>query len=183
MKFTPSPLAGAFLIDLEPKGDARGFFARVFCDQEFAAHGLETKFIQVNESLSARRGTLRGMHYQLAPAAEVKVVRCIRGEIYDVILDLRPDSKTFGQSFGASLSAENRTMMYAPRGFAHGFVSLADDSEILYLVSHAYAPESERGVRYNDPRFKIEWPMVPVEISDKDRAWPDFNPAFHLGQK
>jgi dTDP-4-dehydrorhamnose 3,5-epimerase len=181
MKFTPTPLAGAFLVDLEPKGDQRGFFARVFCEKEFAAHGLETKFVQVNESVSASRGTLRGMHYQLAPEAEVKLVRCIRGEIYDVILDLRPHSPTFGQSFGASLSAANRTMMYVPRGVAHGFISLADDSDIFYLVSNFYAPECERGARFNDPRFKIEWPMEPIVISDKDRAWPDFDPAFHLG--
>ncbi len=181
MKFTPTPLAGAFLIDLDRMGDQRGFFARVFCEKEFAAQELETRFLQVNESFSAKRGTLRGMHYQLAPEAEVKVVRCIRGEIHDFILDLRRDSPTFGRSFGAALSAENRTMMYVPRGFAHGFVSLTDDSELVYLVSTPYAPAYERGVRFDDPRFAIPWPIAPVEISDKDRAWPDFDPTFHLG--
>ncbi|MDE2030399.1 MAG: dTDP-4-dehydrorhamnose 3,5-epimerase [Alphaproteobacteria bacterium] len=181
MRFAPTPLPGAFLINLDAKGDHRGFFARFFCEKEFAAQELETNFVQANESLSAKRGTLRGMHYQLGADAEVKVVRCIKGEIFDIILDLRQDSPTFGKSFGASLSAGNRTMMYVPRGFAHGFISLADDSEIFYLVSAFYAPQSERGVRYNDPRFKIEWPIEPVEISDKDRTWPDFDPAFHLG--
>ncbi len=182
MKFTPTPLAGAFLIDPELKGDHRGFFARLFCEKEFTAQGLESKFVQINGSLSAKRGTLRGMHYQLPPAAEVKVVRCVSGEIYDVILDLRADSPTFGQSFGAVLSAENRTAMYVPRGFGHGFISLADDSELFYMVSDFYAPEQERGVRHDDPRFNIQWPGQPVEISDKDRAWPLFDPAYHLGK-
>jgi dTDP-4-dehydrorhamnose 3,5-epimerase len=177
MKFIPLAITGAFLIEPELKTDCRGFFARVFCEQEFAAQGLETKFVQMNNSKSLRAGTLRGMHYQLAPAAEVKLVRCIGGEIFDVILDLRPGSATFGQSFGASLSAENRIMMYVPRGVAHGFVSLADNSEIFYNVSHAYTQERERGVRFNDPGFKIEWPRQPTEMSDKDRSWPDFDPA------
>lgn len=175
MKFLPTPLAGAHLVELERRGDDRGFFARLFCEREFAAAGLETRFVQANNSLTARRGTLRGMHYQLPPAAEVKLVRCLRGALYDVILDLRPRSPTFGQSFGAELTAENRTMMYVPRGFAHGFLTLADDTEALYLVSAFYAPEEERGVRFDDPRFSIRWPIAPTEVSAKDRAWPDYD--------
>jgi dTDP-4-dehydrorhamnose 3,5-epimerase len=180
MIFTETPVQGAYLIDLEKKGDERGFFARAFCRQEFAAQGLETEFVQINNSLSAARGTLRGMHYQLPPAAEVKVVRCLAGALWDVVLDLRPDSPTWGRWFGAELSAENRRMMYAPKGLAHGFVTLQNDTEAFYLVSSFYAPELERGVRWNDPRFAIEWPMEPVVISDKDRDRADFDPATHL---
>lgn len=179
MIFTPTPLAGAWLVDLEKRGDARGFFARVFCEREFAAAGLETRFVQVNNSLSARRGTLRGLHYQLPPAAEVKLVRCLRGALWDVIVDLRPDSPTFRRWFGAELSAENRRMMYVPRGFAHAILTLADDTEALYMVSAFYAPEQERGVRWNDPSIGIEWPLTPVEISPKDAAWPDLDPDSH----
>ena len=137
--------------------------------------------MQVNNSLSAQKGTLRGMHYQLAPRAETKLVRCIRGALYDVILDLRPDSPTFGQSFGAELSAENRRMMYVPKGFAHGFITLADDAEAFYFVDESYAPEQERGVRWDDPRFGIAWPIAPAVLSDKDRGHRDFDPAWHLG--
>jgi dTDP-4-dehydrorhamnose 3,5-epimerase len=180
MIFTPTPLAGAYLIDLERRGDDRGFFARMFCSDEFRAHGLVTQFVQVNDSLSAQRGTLRGMHYQLAPRAETKVLRCVRGALWDVILDLRPDSPTFGRSFGAELTAENRRMMYVPKGFAHGFLTLADDTESVYLVDEFYAPDRERGVRWDDPRFGIEWPGRPVVLSDKDRAHRDFDPAWHL---
>jgi len=179
MKFNLTPLKDAYTIDVEKRGDDRGFFARVFCENEFAEHGLETRFVQVNNSLSARRSTLRGLHYQLAPAAEVKVVRCIRGAAWDAIVDIRPDSPTFGQWFGAELSAENRRMMYVPRGFAHAILTLTDDTELLYLVSAFYAPKEERGVRWNDPRFGIEWPLQPTEISDKDKAWPDFDRDFH----
>jgi len=179
MKFTPLPLAGAHLIDLEKRGDDRGFFARFFCKDEFARQELSPSFVQINTSLTAKKGTLRGMHYQLPPAAEVKVVRCIKGALFDVILDLRPHSPTFGKSFGAELSAENRTMMYVPEGFAHGFVTLDPDTEALYLVTAMYAPAAERGVRYDDPKFGIKWPLAPTELSDKDRKWPDFDPAYH----
>lgn len=179
MKFSPLPLTGAHLIQLEKRGDDRGFFARFFCEAEFAQHGLCTRFVQINNSLTANKGTLRGMHYQLPPAAEVKVVRCIRGALYDVILDLRPHSPTFGQSFGEELSAENRTMMYVPEGFAHGFVTLAPDTEALYLDSATYAPDAERGIRFDDPKFDIKWPVTPTELSDKDRKWPDYDPEFH----
>ena len=176
MKILPTPLDGAHLIELEKRGDHRGFFARVFCEREFAAAGLETRFVQANTSLSTRRGALRGMHYQLPPSAEVKLVRCVRGALYDVIMDVRPDSATFGKWFGAELTAENRAMMYVPRGFAHGFITLADDTEVLYLVSAFYAPEMERGIRFDDPHFAVRWPLAPVELSDKDLAWPDYDP-------
>jgi dTDP-4-dehydrorhamnose 3,5-epimerase len=179
MKFHPTPLVGAHVIELEKRGDDRGFFARAFCEREFGEAGLETRFVQINNSLSAKRGTLRGLHYQLPPAAEVKVVRVVRGALYDVIVDLRPDSPCFGKWFGAELSAENRMMMYVPRGFGHGFVTLADDTEAFYLVSAFYGPEQERGLRWNDPALGIDWPIAPAEISDKDRNWPDLDPAFH----
>ncbi len=180
MIFTETPIPGAFAIDLEKRGDDRGFFARAFCEQEFAAHQLVTRFVQVNNSLSAQKGTLRGMHYQLAPRAETKLVRCIRGALYDLILDLRPGSSTFGQSFGAELSADNRRMMYVPKGFGHGFITLTDDTEAFYFVDEFYAPESERGVRWNDPRFSLSWPLAPVVLSDKDASQRDFDPAWHL---
>ena len=180
MIFTETPLAGAYLIDLEKRGDDRGFFARAFCANEFAAHGLVSQFVQVNNSLTGAPGTLRGLHYQLAPRAETKLVRCIRGAFYDVILDLRAGSPTFGQSFGAELSAENRRMMYVPKGFAHGFLTLTGDTEAFYFVDEFYAPEQERGVRWNDPRFAIAWPSTPAVISDKDRSWRDFDPSWHV---
>jgi dTDP-4-dehydrorhamnose 3,5-epimerase len=180
MIFTPTPLAGAHLIDLEKRGDDRGFFARAFCENEFGKHDLVGHFCQVNNSLSVQKGTLRGMHYQLAPRAETKVVRCIQGAVYDMILDLRRDSPTFARSFGAELSAQNRRMMYVPKGFAHGFLTLADDTEVIYLVDEFYSPEHERGIRYNDPRFNLQWPEAPAVISDKDKGQPDFDPAWHL---
>jgi dTDP-4-dehydrorhamnose 3,5-epimerase len=180
MIFTETPLAGAHLIDLEKRGDDRGFFARAFCVREFADHGLATNMIQANNSLSSQKGTLRGMHYQLAPKAETKLVRCLRGALHDVILDLRLGSPTFGQSFGADLTAENRRMMYVPKGFAHGFITLANDTEAYYLVDEFYAPECERGVRWNDSRFSILWPIQPVVISEKDQHFRDFDPAWHL---
>ncbi len=180
MLFTPTPLAGAYLIDLEKKGDDRGFFARAFCENEFKQHNLVSHFCQVNNSLSGEKGTLRGMHYQLAPRAETKLVRCIRGALYDLILDLRAGSVTFGRSFGAELSAENRRMMYVPKGFAHGFLTLAADTEAFYFVDEFYSPEHERGIRYDDPRFDLRWPAMPCIISEKDRGHRDFDPEWHL---
>jgi dTDP-4-dehydrorhamnose 3,5-epimerase len=179
MKFSPLPLPGAYLIQLEKRGDDRGFFARLYCENEFGQHGLITRFAQANNSLTANQGTLRGMHYQLPPAAEVKVVRCTRGALYDVILDLRPQSPTFGQWCGEELTAENRAMMYVPEGFAHGFVTLAPDTEAIYLASAPYSPSAERGVRFDDPKFGIRWPIAPTEMSDKDRKWPDYDPEYH----
>jgi dTDP-4-dehydrorhamnose 3,5-epimerase len=181
MIFSPTPLPGAYLIDLEKKSDDRGFFARAFCEREFRQHGLVCHFCQVNNSLSAQKGTFRGMHYQLAPKAETKLVRCIRGKLYDLILDLRHASPTFGRSFGTELSAENRRMMYVPKGFAHGFITLADDSEAFYFVDEFYSFEHERGIRYDDPKFALNWPMAPTVISDKDKTHRDFDPAWHLG--
>ena len=180
MIFTATPLCGAYLIELERKGDERGFFARAFCEQEFRQHNLIKHFCQVNNSLSPRKGTLRGLHYQLAPKAETKLVRCIRGALFDLILDLREGSATFGKSFGAELSADNRRMMYVPKGFAHGFITLADDTEAFYFVDEFYAPEYERGIRYDDPTFQLRWPMKPTVISDKDRGYPVFDRAWHL---
>jgi dTDP-4-dehydrorhamnose 3,5-epimerase len=177
--FNPTPLKGAYTVDLEKRGDDRGFFARVFCEKEFAAAGLETRFLQMNNSLSAKKGTLRGMHYQLAPSAEVKMVRCLRGSFYDAIVDLRPDSPSYCKWFGAELTAENRRMMYVPRGFAHALLTLEENSEALYLASNFYVPDCERGLRWNDPKFGVEWPIEPAEISAKDAAWPDFDPEFH----
>ena len=180
MKFIQTPLPGAFVIELERNGDDRGFFARLFCEREFAAAGLVNRFVQINNSLSGRRGTLRGLHYQLAPSAEVKLMRCVRGAIFDVVLDLRVDSPTFAKWFGVELTADNRKMMYVPKGFAHGLLTLTDDTEVIYPVSDYYAPQHERGIRFDDPRFGIEWPLDPVEVSGKDRGWPNFNMDYHL---
>jgi dTDP-4-dehydrorhamnose 3,5-epimerase len=180
MKFRSTPLPGAHLIELERRGDERGFFARLYCEREFAAAGLVSHFVQVNNAFSKVKGTLRGMHYQLGDAAEVKVVRCIRGALWDAIIDLRPGSSTFGKWFGAELNEDNRLMMYVPRGFAHGLITLSADTEALYLVSDFYVPEQERGVRWNDSRFNIAWPIAATEISAKDAAWRDFDPAWHL---
>ncbi|WP_170789912.1 dTDP-4-dehydrorhamnose 3,5-epimerase [Ruegeria lacuscaerulensis] len=179
MLFTPTPLEGAYLIELEKRGDDRGFFARMFCEDEFKAHGLVGKFMQINNSLTMSKGTVRGMHYQLPPHAEVKLMRCVKGAIFDVIVDLRDGSKTFGQWFGAELTAENRKMMYVPKGFAHGFMSLTDDTEIIYPVSAAYAPESERGLRWDDPAIGINWPMAAQEVSQKDQTWNDLDRSTH----
>jgi dTDP-4-dehydrorhamnose 3,5-epimerase len=179
MKFHATPLLGAYTIELEKRGDDRGFFARLFCEREFQAAGIPTPIVQINNSLSENAGTLRGMHYQLPPAAEIKVVRCIRGALYDVIIDLRPDSPTFTKWFGADLTAENRLMMYVPQGFAHGILTLTDNTEAFYLVNAFYMPEAERGLRFDDPRFGVVWPYAPADISLKDRSWPDFDPVFH----
>lgn len=180
MQFNKLPLQGAYLITLDPIGDERGFFSRLFCSQDFEDLGLESKIFQVNDSYSSSKGTLRGMHYQLTPKQETKLVRCILGEIYDVILDIRPSSPTFGKWFGAELTAENRQMMYVPKGFAHGFLTLTDKSEVIYFVSEEYSTEHERGIRWDDQAFSIKWPFTPLVVSDKDRKHPDFNTAYHL---
>ena len=180
MIFTETSLPGAFVVDLERRGDDRGFFARAFCENEFAARGLGGHFVQVNNSLSVLKGTLRGMHYQLAPKAETKLVRCIRGAMFDVILDLRNGSSTFGQSFGVELSAENRRMMYVPKGFAHGFITLEANTEAFYFVDEFYSPAFERCIRWDDRAFSIEWPLKPSVLSDKDRDQGDFDPGWHL---
>ncbi len=181
MKFNPTPLKDAFVIELEKRGDERGFFARAFCKNEFRDAGCITDFVQINNSSSADTGTLRGMHYQLGDDAETKVVRCIKGALWDCIIDLRPDSPTFKQWFGETLSADNRKMMYCPKGFAHGFITLEPDTEAFYFVDSFYAPDAERGIRYNDPAFNITWPAAPQVLSDKDKSWRDFDPAWHCG--
>ena len=172
MLFTESPLPGAFVIDLQQRSDERGFFARSFCAAEFEAHGLTPAVAQCNLSFNHRRGTLRGMHYQTAPATEAKLVRCTRGAIYDVIVDLRPHSPTYMRHFGVELSEENRRALYVPEMFAHGYQALTDGAEVAYQVSQAYTPGCERGLRYDDPTLGIAWPIAVTTISEKDRTWP-----------
>ncbi|WP_291202610.1 dTDP-4-dehydrorhamnose 3,5-epimerase [Hyphomonas sp.] len=174
MKFHKTTLKDAMLIDLERRGDDRGFFARTFCVDEFSANGLPTEFVQQNTSYSANKGTLRGMHFQRAPYAEDKLVRCLRGAIVDIILDLRPDSPTFKKWEAFELNDENKRQLLVPKGFAHGFQSLSDHVEVTYLVSSRYNGAAEGGVRWNDPAFSINWPLAPTDMSDKDRNWPDF---------
>ncbi|MBR9808879.1 MAG: dTDP-4-dehydrorhamnose 3,5-epimerase [Alphaproteobacteria bacterium] len=174
MLFQKTELLGAFLIKLEARGDARGMFARTFCVNEFAAHGLETRFVNQNMSVSAEQGTLRGMHCQIEPAAEVKVIRCVRGAIFDVIVDIRPDSPTYLKWQGFELTDQNKDQLYIPKGFLHGFQTLQDDTEVSYLVSEFYAPEAERGARHDDPAFGIEWPVPVTVLSDKDASWADY---------
>jgi dTDP-4-dehydrorhamnose 3,5-epimerase len=176
--FTETDLPGAYAIDIDPRRDERGFFARAWCAEEFAQHDLVTRVAQANVSYNAHRGTLRGMHYQVPPHEEVKIVRCTRGAIYDVIVDLRPSSPTYRRWIGVELTAENRRMLYVPEGFAHGFQTLEDDTETFYQVSEFYAPGAERGLRWDDPAFGVEWPLPESPIlSDKDRGWPDYQAA------
>ena len=172
MRFEATPLAGAYVIELEPRLDPRGMFARAFCAREFAGHGLVNEFVQANMSTTLRAGAVRGMHFQREPHAEVKLVRCVRGAIYDVIVDARADSPTYLRWFGAELSEANGLAMYVPKGFAHGFQALSDGATTFYLVSAFYAPEAEGGLRYNDPKLGIEWPRAVADISDKDARWP-----------
>jgi dTDP-4-dehydrorhamnose 3,5-epimerase len=177
MKFIETELKGAFLIDPERLGDDRGFFARAFCRKEFEPYGLNSDWVQCNISYNSRKGTLRGLHYQAAPFAEAKLVRCTMGAIYDVIIDLRPDSDTFRQWISAELSAENRKMIYVPQGFAHGFQTQVDHTEVFYQMSAFYAPEYARAVRWNDPQFNIHWPEADRIISEKDQKIEDFDPG------
>lgn len=174
MILTETKLKGAYLIDLELLEDARGFFARTWCDREFAAHDVPPRWVQCNISFNKKRGTLRGMHYQAAPHEETKLVRCTMGAIYDVIIDLRPDSPTFLQWVAVELSAENRRMIYVPHGFAHGFQALEDNTEVFYQMSEFYVPEAARGIRWDDRAFGIEWPSGERIIFDRDRNYPDF---------
>lgn len=169
MIFAPTKLKGNFLINLEKKEDDRGFFARYFCQKEFYQKGLNTHWVQINNSLSRDVGTLRGLHFQREPNAEVKLIRCLAGSIWDVVVDLRSGSETFGKWFGKKLSDKNRTMMYVPKGFAHGFISLEPNTEILYLVSNFYEPSTEGTLAWNDKNVAIDWPLEPKIISNKDR--------------
>lgn len=171
MIFTETAVRGAWLVEPEPHQDERGFFARLWCRREFAEHGLDTTIAQCSTSFNLRRGTLRGLHYQAAPHEEVKIVRCTRGAIYDVAVDLRVGSQTRGRHAAVELSAANGRMLYVPRGCAHGFQTLADDTEVFYQMSEFYAPESGRGVRWNDPAFGISWPLTPPILNARDAAY------------
>jgi dTDP-4-dehydrorhamnose 3,5-epimerase len=171
MIFTETNLSGVYMIDLEPISDERGFFARTWCAREFALHGLNSNLVQCNLSFNARRGTLRGMHYQVPPHEEVKLVSCISGSIYDVIIDLRKDSPTFCQWQAVELSAQSRQMIYIPEGFAHGFQTLQDDTSVFYQMSECYHPECARGFRWDDQMFGINWPIGDKIVSDKDQKW------------
>lgn len=177
MRFSATPLPGAWVVDLDLIGDSRGWFARTFDMQEFARRGLEAAVVQCNASYNAHRGTLRGLHYQADPHGEPKLVRCVRGAIYDVGVDLRPESPAYRRWHAVELSADNRRSLYLPSGVAHGFQTLTDDVEVLYQMGSTYVPEAARGVRWDDPAFAIEWPTVEGEriISDRDRAYPDFD--------
>ena len=174
MNFTEIGLAGAYVIDLNQLRDERGFFARGYCSKEFEAQGLASRVVQSNVSFNLKKATLRGMHYQVTPYEETKLVRCTRGAIYDVIIDLRPQSKTFQKWFGVELTEDNYRMLYVPEGFAHGFETLADRSEVVYHVSEFYTPNAEQGIRYNEPAFGIRWPLEVQVISEKDKNWPEF---------
>jgi dTDP-4-dehydrorhamnose 3,5-epimerase len=173
MIFKPTPIAGVYIIQPERMADDRGYFARTWCAKEFAAHGLETRLAQCSVSFNHRAGTLRGMHYQAAPFGEVKLVRCTSGAIFDVALDLRPDSPTFCRWFGAELSAENGSMLFLPVGVAHGFQTLAGASEVFYQISEFYTAQASRGVRWNDPLFAIAWPLPVSVIAPRDAGYPD----------
>ena len=180
MKFQETKLQGAFLVSLEPRKDHRGFFSRTFCAKEFEAYNLKSTVAQCNLSFNYSQGTLRGMHYQLPPATETKFIRCTKGAIYDVIIDMRPTSNTYLQHIGVELSAENRLALYVPEMFAHGYQALTDDTEIIYQVSEFYTPNQERGLRYDDPVLGIEWPLPISEISEKDVNWPSLKaPALN----
>jgi dTDP-4-dehydrorhamnose 3,5-epimerase len=176
MTFREAKLSGAFIIELEKFEDERGFFAHSWSEKEFAARRLDSRMVECSISFNWKRGTLRGMHYQAAPHGQVKIVRCTKGAIYDVIIDLRAASPTFKQWVGVELTAENHSMLYIPKGFAHGFQTLEDASEVFYQMSEVYAPESGRGVRWNDPAFKIAWPEPVSMINERDRTYPDVNP-------
>ncbi len=178
MKFKETQLPGGFVLEIERRGDDRGYFARAWCQTELAAYGLDPTAVQANVGFSQRRGTLRGMHFQRAPHAEVKIVRCTRGAVFDVMIDLRPNSPAEGQWVGVELTAENGKLLYIPEGFAHGYQTLTDEAEIHYMTSKAYAPDAAAGVRYNDPAFNIAWPLEVASISDADRSWPDYGTSL-----
>jgi len=175
--FVETALRGAFVIELEPLEDSRGFFARTWCEREMRQQGMETRLVQCSISFNVTRGTLRGMHYQAAPCEETKIVRCTRGSIHDVIVDLQQGSPTFKRHIAVTLSAANHKMLYIPKNFAHGFLTLEDATEVFYQMSEFYSPEHARGVRWNDPAFGIDWPFPPSVISDRDRNYADFNNA------
>lgn len=172
MKFQQLPLEGAFLVSLEPRCDERGMFARAYCKNEFAAQGIAVDIVQSNISTNEHAGIVRGMHFQRAPHAEVKLVRCIRGAIFDVIVDIREDSLTYGQHYGVELSEKNGLLIVVPKGFAHGYQALTDGATAFYMVSATYSPEAEGGVRHDDPSLGIQWPLAVTDVSEKDGRWP-----------
>lgn len=172
MKFGETKLGGAYLVESEPHEDSRGFFTRTFCAREFGEKGLASSFVQCSVSMTRQRGTIRGLHFQIAPATEAKLVRCTAGALYDVIVDLRPDSKTYLQHVGVELTARNRRALYVPRMFAHGLQTLEDDTEVLYQISDFFAPDLARGLRFDDPKLGIKWPLPVATMSEKDRHWP-----------
>jgi dTDP-4-dehydrorhamnose 3,5-epimerase len=174
MIFTETKLKGAFVIEPERQEDERGFFARSFCKEEFEAYGLNINWVQCNISFNKKKGTLRGMHYQTTPYEEVKLVRCTMGAIYDVIIDLRPGSHTFKQWASIELSSENRRMLYVPEQFAHGFQTLAENTEVFYLMSEFYHPGSSKGIRWNDPTFLVNWPIISPIMSSADSSYPNY---------
>ncbi|MBL8025658.1 MAG: dTDP-4-dehydrorhamnose 3,5-epimerase [Fibrobacteres bacterium] len=175
MKITSTTISGVYTLEIEPVHDNRGFFARTFCMDELGKAGLVTSFPQCNVSYNAKKATLRGMHYQIAPFGETKIVRCTSGSVYDVVVDIRPSSPTFKKWYGVELSFENRRSIYIPEGIAHGFISLVDGAELLYMMSAKYQPEAARGVRWNDPAFAIEWPLTPSVIADRDNTFSGFS--------
>lgn len=175
MIFTETPLPGVFVIEPERLEDSRGFFARTWCQREFLAHGLNPRLVQCSISFNQQRGTLRGIHYQIAPYEEAKLVRCTAGAIFDVIIDLRPQFSTFRQHFVINLTASNHRLIYIPEGIAHGFLTLENNTEVFYQMSEFYSPECTRGVRWNDPAFGIVWPATVAVISERDRTYPDFS--------
>jgi len=183
MIFRETKLAGAYVVELDKKHDNRGFFSRAFCAREFAEHGLKSQVVQANLSYSETKGTIRGMHYQVAPATEPKFIRCIRGAIWDVIIDVRPESPTYLEHFGIELSADNRLALYVPDMFAHGNQALTDGAELLYLVGEYYTPGYERGIRYNDPAIGIEWPAPVTVVSEKDANWPLLDMKVEAGKR
>jgi dTDP-4-dehydrorhamnose 3,5-epimerase len=174
MIFTATELPGATIVDVERREDARGYFCRTYCEREFEASGLPSRMVQTSMSLTRRAGTLRGMHYQVAPHAEDKLVRCVRGAIWDAIVDLRPESPAYCRWIGVELSETNGRMLLVPKGFAHGFVTLKDDTAVNYQISEFYTPAAARGARHDDPAFAIKWPVPVSDMSDQDRGWPDF---------
>ena len=179
IKFQAEFIPGLFSIELDPFTDERGSFARVFCEREFAAAGLPTRFEQANLSTNPHRATLRGVHFQLPPHCEGKLLRAQRGAIYDVAIDLRPSSPTFGQSFGKVLDSAAGSMLYVPAGCGHAFLTLEPNTEVLYMATHSYVPGAERGIRHDDPAFTLGWPIAPAVISAKDANWPDFDATAH----
>jgi dTDP-4-dehydrorhamnose 3,5-epimerase len=172
MKFVETKLAGAYIVEPEPREDARGFFARTFCAREFGEKGLASGFVQCSVSMTRERGTMRGLHFQVAPAVEAKLVRCTKGSLHDVIIDLRPDSKTYLHHIGVELTGQNRRALYVPEMFAHGFQTLEGDTEVFYQISQFFVPDLARGLRFDDPRLGIHWPLPITTMSEKDRNWP-----------